>query len=99
MSIWKNIFAKAPGTTQTEETSIVMPFKKLGTVDGLVQKTKGDKVIWAIVILLTMASLLLVYSSTGSLAFRMSKSNESYLFKQSATKVIYSNSSPSSFLD
>ncbi|HRD56501.1 MAG TPA: FtsW/RodA/SpoVE family cell cycle protein [Ferruginibacter sp.] len=84
MSIWKNIFAKAPGTTQTEETSIVMPFKKLGTVDGLVQKTKGDKVIWAIVILLTMASLLLVYSSTGSLAFRMSKSNESYLFKQFA---------------
>jgi len=50
----------------------------------LVQKTKGDKVIWAIVILLTMASLLLVYSSTGSLAFRMSKSNESYLFKQFA---------------
>ena len=84
MSIWKNIFSKAPSTTQTEEASIAMPFKKLGSVDKLVQKTRGDKVIWAIVILLTLASLLLVYSSTGSLAYRMSKSNESYLFKQFA---------------
>ncbi len=52
--------------------------------DKLVSKTKGDKVIWAIVIILTLASLLLVYSSTGSLAYRMSKSTESYLFKQFA---------------
>ena len=51
---------------------------------NLVRKTKGDKVIWAIVIILTLASLLLVYSSTGSLAYRMSKSTESYLFKQFA---------------
>lgn len=52
--------------------------------DNLVSKTKGDKTIWAIVIILTLASLLLVYSSTGSLAYRMSKSTESYLFKQFA---------------
>jgi len=85
MAKWKEIFGKAIGTTQTEEgSSIAVPFKKLGTVDNLVQKTKGDRVIWAIVILLTLASLLLVYSSTGSLAYRMSKSNESYLFKQFA---------------
>ncbi len=51
---------------------------------NLVNKTRGDRVIWAIVIILTLASLLLVYSSTGSLAYRMSKSNESYLFKQFA---------------
>lgn len=51
---------------------------------NLVSNTKGDKVIWGIVIILTLASLLLVYSSTGSLAYRMSKSNESYLFKQFA---------------
>lgn len=50
--------------------------------DNLVNKTKGDKVIWAVVLLLTVASLLLVYSSTGSLAYRISKSNESFLFKQ-----------------
>ncbi|MEO5983908.1 MAG: FtsW/RodA/SpoVE family cell cycle protein [Ferruginibacter sp.] len=55
------------------------------TMSGnLVKKTSGDKVIWAIVIILTLASLLLVYSSTGSLAYRMSKSTESYLFKQFA---------------
>ncbi|MES1224762.1 MAG: FtsW/RodA/SpoVE family cell cycle protein, partial [Bacteroidota bacterium] len=52
------------------------PFKGLG------QKTKGDKVIWAAVIVLALVSLLVVYSSTGSLAYRLSKSNESYLFKQ-----------------
>ena len=81
---WKNIFNKAVGTTQTEEASISMPFKKLSSVDNLVQKTRGDRVIWALVLLLTLASLLLVYSSTASLAYRMSKSNESYLFKQFA---------------
>ncbi|HMJ48185.1 MAG TPA: putative peptidoglycan glycosyltransferase FtsW [Ferruginibacter sp.] len=51
---------------------------------NLVKKTRGDRVIWAIVIILTLASLLLVYSSTGSLAYKMSKSTESYLFKQFA---------------
>ncbi len=55
---------------------------------NLVSKTRGDRVIWAIVVLLTLASLLLVYSSTGSLAFRMNKSNESYLFKQFAFIVL-----------
>ena len=52
--------------------------------DNLVNKTKGDRIIWAIVVILTITSLLLVYSSTGSLAYRMNKSTESYLFKQFA---------------
>ncbi|UEG50295.1 FtsW/RodA/SpoVE family cell cycle protein [Ferruginibacter lapsinanis] len=51
---------------------------------NLVSKTKGDRVIWAIVILLTLISLLVVYSSTGSLAYKYSKSTESFLFKQFA---------------
>ena len=38
--------------------------------DNLVSKTKGDRVIWAIVIILTLISLLVVYSSTGSLAYK-----------------------------
>ncbi|MCO6496462.1 MAG: cell division protein FtsW [Chitinophagaceae bacterium] len=46
------------------------------------QRTRGDKVIWAIVILLTMISILVVYSSIGSLAYKMNKSTESYLFRQ-----------------
>src|SRR5687768_4068972 len=50
---------------------------------GLGQKTRGDKVIWATVILLALASLLVVYSSTGLLAYRYNKGNtEVYLFKQ-----------------
>ena len=53
-----------------------------GVTDNLLNRTKGDKVIWAIVILLTMVSILVVYSSIGSLAYRMNKSTESYLFRQ-----------------
>ncbi len=57
----------------------------ISTMGGnLVNKTKGDRVIWAIVILLTLVSLLVVYSSTGSLAYKYSKSTESFLFKQFA---------------
>lgn len=48
----------------------------------LLNKTKGDKVIWAMVFVLALVSLLVVYSSTGTLAYKLSKSTESYLFKQ-----------------
>lgn len=55
------------------------------TTDRLLQKTKGDKVIWALVVLLTLVSLLAVYSATGSLAYKFYKGNtEVYLFKQVA---------------
>ena len=58
-------------------------FSSATTVTGnLFSRTRGDKVIWAIVILLTMVSILVVYSSVGSLAYKMNKSTESYLFKQ-----------------
>lgn len=51
----------------------------------LFTKTKGDKVIWALVLLLVLISLLVVYSATGSLAYKMYKGNtEVYLFKQIA---------------
>ena len=72
------------GSSHTEEATLNSALGRLGGVDSFVKKTRGDRVIWAIVILLTIASLLLVYSSTGSLAYRMSKSTESYLFKQFA---------------
>ena len=52
---------------------------------GLQSRTKGDKVIWTTVVLLAVASLLVVYSSTGLLAYKMYKGNtEIYLFKQFA---------------
>src|SRR5690349_1907564 len=54
-------------------------------IKGLGHKTKGDKVIWAAVLLLVLFSLLVVYSATGSLAYKMYKGNtEVYLFKQTA---------------
>lgn len=52
---------------------------------GLDQHARGDKVIWALVVLLTLISLLTVYSATGSLAYKKYKGNtEVYLFKQVA---------------
>ena len=51
----------------------------------IIRNTRGDKVIWALVILLTLVSLLAVYSATGSLAYKNYKGNtEIYLFKQVA---------------
>lgn len=45
----------------------------------------GDKVIWLIVLLLSIASLLAVYSSTGTLAFKFKSGNtEYYLIKHLA---------------
>jgi cell division protein FtsW len=64
---------------QDNSTIEMRAFKHLGT------KTKGDKVIWAVVVLLALISLLAVYSSTGLLAYKMYKGNtEIYLFKQFA---------------
>jgi cell division protein FtsW len=60
-------------------------FSDLGNFNTqrLLNKTKGDKVIWALVVLLTLISLLAVYSATGSLAYKNYKGNtEVYLFKQ-----------------
>jgi cell division protein FtsW len=52
-------------------------------MDWLINKLKGDKVMWIILILLTLFSLLIVYSSTGSLAYRKMGGNTFfYLAKQ-----------------
>lgn len=48
----------------------------------ILARTKGDKVIWGVVLLLSFLSLLAVYSSTGSLAYRMEKNSNYYLIKQ-----------------
>ncbi len=41
---------------------------------------KGDRVIWLIIVLLSVVSLLAVYSSTGSLAYRYQGGNTTYYF-------------------
>ena len=38
--------------------------------------------IWVVVVLLALMGMLVVYSSTGTLAYRLSTSTESFLFKQ-----------------
>ncbi|WP_109699943.1 FtsW/RodA/SpoVE family cell cycle protein [Chitinophaga deserti] len=58
-------------------------------MNNLLQKTKGDKVIWTIVFFLSAVSLLAVYSSTGSLAYRVySGHTEYYLFKQLSVLIL-----------
>jgi cell division protein FtsW len=42
---------------------------------------QGDRVIWAVVFALSLISILVVYSSIGTLAFKRSSSPESYLIK------------------
>jgi cell division protein FtsW len=52
---------------------------------NLLNRTRGDRVIWSLVLVLALMSLLVVYSATGSLAYKMYKGNtEIYLFKQIA---------------
>lgn len=45
---------------------------------AILSKIKGDKVIWAVVFLLSIFSLLAVYSSTGTLAYRYKAGNTEY---------------------
>jgi len=44
----------------------------------LLNKIKGDKIIWLVVILLSVFSLLAVYSSTGTLAYKYQGGNTEY---------------------
>jgi len=51
-------------------------------IEYIFSKTRGDKYIWLSVLFLTIMSMLAVYSSTGSLAFKMQDGNtEYYLLK------------------
>lgn len=49
---------------------------------------KGDPVIWAVILLLSVFSLLAVYSSTGSLAYRFQGGNTSYYILKHATILV-----------
>ena len=68
-------------------------FSQMPTINGmrgqLVNRTRGDKYIWGIVVLLSLISILVVYSATGSLAYKLYKGNTSfYLFKQVSFSLI-----------
>jgi len=49
---------------------------------------QGDKVIWAVVFALSLISILVVYSSIGTLAFKRTQSPESFLLKHTITVFI-----------
>ncbi len=56
---------------------------------GVFRYLKGDKVIWAVVIFLSIVSLLAVYSSTGTLAYRYQGGNTAYyILKHSSIMMI-----------
>lgn len=50
-------------------------------MNQILNNVKGDRWIWLIVILLSVLSLLAVYSSTGTIAYKQHKATESFLFK------------------
>lgn len=57
--------------------------------NSLYKNLKGDKVIWMIVALLSIISVLVVYSATEAIAFKYRLGNtESYLFKHLGTLVL-----------
>lgn len=49
--------------------------------NALLNRTKGDRWIWLIVILLSIWSLLAVYSATGTLAYKKGVGSEQFLIK------------------
>jgi len=49
---------------------------------------QGDRVIWAVVFILSMISILVVYSSIGTLAFKRAVSPEKYLFTHTLHVII-----------
>ena len=47
-------------------------------MDWFVNKVKGDRIMWLIILLLSLISLLAVYSSTGTLAYKFQSGNTEY---------------------
>jgi cell division protein FtsW len=47
-------------------------------LNSVIQKAKGDKVIWAVVLLLSLVSVIVVYSSSAALATRYKDGNSFY---------------------
>ena len=52
------------------------------------ENLQGDRVIWAVVFALSLISILVVYSSIGTLAYKRTESPESFLIKHTLTVLI-----------
>ena len=66
---------------------MALPLQGAGGMNRILSNTKGDRWIWLIVILLSAISLLAVYSSTGTLAYKKGVGVESILMKHLAMVV------------
>jgi len=51
-------------------------------VSAILEKTKGDRWIWLIIILLSLISILAVYSATGTIAYKQGTTVERFLMKK-----------------
>ncbi len=49
------------------------------SINSLLDRTKGDRWIWIIILLLSMISIMAVYSATGAIAYKKGVSVERYL--------------------
>jgi len=58
-------------------------------MNSFLNNIKGDKVIWAVVFLLTLLSFLAVYSSTGTLAYRYHGGNTEYYMLKHAVILLF----------
>lgn len=58
-------------------------------INKLLNKVQGDRMIWLIVLLLSIVSLLAVYSSTGTLAFRYRGGNTEYYLIKHGSLLIF----------
>ena len=52
------------------------------TQEDVINRLHGDKVIWVIILFLSLISIALIYSSSSSLAFKEHTTNFSFLIKQ-----------------
>lgn len=57
-------------------------------INTILDKTKGDRWIWLIIILLSMISILTVYSATGAIAYKKGVTVERYLLYKHVVFVI-----------
>lgn len=58
-------------------------------MNTFLNRIKGDKVIWAVVFLLTLLSFLAVYSSTGTLAYKYHSGNTEYYMLKHAVILFF----------
>ncbi|MFI5135698.1 MAG: FtsW/RodA/SpoVE family cell cycle protein, partial [Chitinophagales bacterium] len=58
-------------------------------IEHLFRKTGGDRYIWLVVIFLSIISMLAVYSSTGTLAFKYQGGNMQYYFIRQFAMILF----------